>query len=390
MRVGAGLLINLFLSVAGGTAVAAESAKSQPPLPEVKVEVVKALDVPIRLEYPGRTAGYREVEVRAQVSGILQQRTYQEGAPVKQGQVLFRLDSRQYQAALTRAQAALAQEQARLRQAERDLLRVRTLAAKGFASERELDNSISEFEQSRANLQAAEAEVKSRQIDLDFTTVVAPITGITSREARSEGSLIVAGDPQASLLTQLTQLDPIYVNFSLPQDSESARLRNDVANGKLANASKAELTVQVQFNDGSVYPLQGRVDFTDSLVDRATGSVSTRAVIPNPEQKLLPGQFVRVLVSGLLRLNAISVPERAVAQNAGGTYVYVIDEQGVVRQQQVTLGGTAGGRWIVESGLVSGERVVVEGGHKLQPDDRVHAATVEAMHGQGLIEEIRR
>ena len=148
--------------------------------------------------------------------------------------------------------------------------------------------------------------------------------------------------------------------------------------------------MQVQFNDGSVYPLQGRVDFTDSLVDRATGSVSTRAVIPNPEQKLLPGQFVRVLVSGLPRLNAISVPARAVAQNAAGTYVYVIDEQGVVRQQQVTLGGTAGGRWIVESGLVSGERVVVEGGHKLQPDDRVHAATVEAMHGKGLIEEIRR
>ncbi len=390
MRVGACLLLSVSLSLAGRTALAADPVKPQPPMPEVRVEVVKAQDIPIRLEYPGRTAGYREVEVRAQVSGILQQRTYQEGTPVKQGQVLFRLDSRQYQAALTRAQAALAQEQARLRQAERDLLRVRTLAAKGFASERELDNSISEFEQSRANLQAAEAEVKSRQIDLDFTTVVAPITGITSREARSEGSLIVAGDPQASLLTQLTQLDPIYVNFSLPQDFESARLRRDVANGKLAHANKDELIVDIQFNDGSMYPLQGRVDFTDSLVDRATGSVSTRAVIPNPDQKLLPGQFVRVQVSGLLRLNAISVPERAVAQNAAGTYVYVIDEQGVVRQQAVTLGGTAGGRWIVESGLNSGDRVVVEGGQKLHPDDRVHAATVEAMQGQGLIEEIRR
>lgn len=357
---------------------------------QVQVEVVEARDIPILLDYPGRTAGYREVEVRAQVSGILQERTYHEGGQVKKGQVLFRIDPRQYQAALARAKAAQAQEQARLRQADRDLKRVRTLAVKGFASDRELDNSISTFEQAKANLEAAEAEVQSRQIDLDYTTVKAPISGITSREARSEGSLVMAGDPTASLLTQLTQLDPIYVNFALPQDSEGARLRQDFANGKLAHADKDDLTVEVLFNDGTPYPLKGRVDFTDSLVDRATGSVSARAVIPNPQQKLLPGQFVRVRVSGMLRPNAITVPERAVAQDASGPYVYLVDEAGVAHRQAVKLGSTTAGRWLVLAGLKNGDRVVVEGGQKLDQDERVQAALVEKSQDHNLIEEIRR
>ena len=359
-------------------------------LPQVKVEEVRAVDIPVRLEYPGRTAGFREVEVRAQVSGILQERTYQEGGQVEKGQVLFRIDPRRYQAELTRAKAARAQEQARLRQAERDLKRVRTMAEKGFASERELDNSVSTFEQAKANLEAAQAEVQSRQIDLDYTTVRAPISGITSREARSEGSLVVAGDQQASLLTQLTQLDPIYVNFALPQDSEGARLRQDFASGKLGQVDKSDLSVELLFNDGAVYPLQGRVDFTDSLVDKATGSVSARVLFPNPDEKLLPGQFVRIRDSGMLRLNAISIPERAVAQQASGPYVYVVDAQGVAHKQPVQLGGTTGGRWLVESGLKTGDRVVVEGTQKLHPDDRVQAALVDSMQSQGLIEEVRR
>lgn len=359
-------------------------------LPQVKVEEVRAADIPVRLEYPGRTAGYREVEVRAQVSGILQERTYEEGAQVEKGQLLFRIDPRQYQAALARAKAALAQEQARLRQAERDLKRVRTLAERGFASDRELDNSISTFEQAKANLEAARAEVQSRQIDLDYTTVRAPITGITSREARSEGSLVVAGDQASSLLTQLTQLDPIYVNFALPQDSEGARLRKDFASGKLTGANRNDLSVEVLFNDGTLYPLKGEVNFTDSLVDRGTGSVSARVLLPNPQHKLLPGQFVRVRISGMLRLQAISIPERAVAQDSSGAYVYVVDAQGLVHRRPVTLGSTAGGRWLVESGLQSGDRVVVEGGQKLHDDERVQAALIDSMQGQGLIEEVRR
>lgn len=345
-------------------------AADTPPAPEVVVETVKVEALPLEFEYSARTAGFREVQVRAQVSGILQERTYLEGSQVKQGQVMFRIDSRIYQAALSRAKGALAQEQARYRQTERNLKRIRELQKKGFASESELDNAVSNFEQSKANIQAAQAEVLSKQIDLDYTTVKAPISGITSKETVSEGSLMVAGDPNASLLSNITQLDPIYVNFAAP-DSDVETVRSGLQSGSLVLPEDGKMSVQITLGDGSVYPLEGKVDFTDSLVDRGTGSVSTRAVAPNPEQKLLPGQFVRVQVKGLSLPNAMTLPERAIAQGPSGTFVYVVDEGGLARKRQVTTGHTAKGRWVIISGVSAGERVIVEGLPKVRPDSPV-------------------
>jgi membrane fusion protein (multidrug efflux system) len=355
----------LFASLAS-----ALQAADAPPAPEVLVETVKVEALPLEFEYSARTAGYREVQVRAQVSGILQERTYLEGSQVKQGQVMFRIDPRTYQAALSRAKGALAQEQARYRQTERDLKRIRELQKKGFASESELDNAISNFEQSKANIQAAEAEVQSKQIDLDYTTVKAPISGITSKETVSEGSLMVAGDPNASLLSNITQLDPIYVNFAAP-DSDVESVRSGLQAGSLVLPEDGKMSVRITLGDGSVYPLEGKVDFTDSLINRGTGTVSARAVVPNPEQKLLPGQFVRVRVLGLNIPNAMTLPERAVAQGPGGTFVYVVDEGGVARMRQVTTGHTAKGRWVIVSGISAGERVIVEGLPKVRPDNPV-------------------
>lgn len=352
-------------------------AADAPPAPEVVVETVKAESLPLELEYSARTAGFREVQVRAQVSGILQERTYLEGSQVKKGQVMFRIDSRTYQAALSRAKGALAQEQARYRQTERDLKRIRELQKKGFASESELDNAVSNFEQSKANIQAAEAEVQSKQIDLDYTTVKAPISGITSKETVSEGSLVVAGDPNASLLSNITQLDPIYVNFAAP-DSDVESVRSGLQNGSLVLPEDGKMSVQIKLGDGSVYPLEGKVDFTDSLVDRGTGTVSARAVVPNPDQKLLPGQFVRVQVKGLSIPNAMTLPERAIAQGPGGTFVYVVDEGGVARMRQVTTGHTAKGRWVIVSGISAGDRVIVEGLPKVRPDTPVKVAAPAA------------
>ncbi len=355
------LLFSGFLLVA--------QAADMPP-PEVVVERVQAAPLPLVFEYSARTAGFREVQVRAQVSGILQERTYLEGSQVKQGQVMFRIDSRTYEAALARAKGALAQEQARYRQTERDLKRIRELQKKGFASESELDNAISNFEQSKANIQAAEAEVQSKQIDLDYCTVKAPISGITSRETVSEGSLMVAGDPNASLLSNITQLDPLYVNFAAP-DSDVESVRAGLQSGDLVLPDDGKMHIAIQFGDGSSYPLEGTVDFTDSLVDRNTGTVSVRAVVPNPEQKLLPGQFVRVQVKGVTRSNAITLPERAVAQGPGGTFVYVVDGEGIARMRQVSTGHTANGRWVIESGIGAGDKVVVEGLAKVRPDTPV-------------------
>ncbi len=366
-------LLRLFPAACGallfsGFLLVARAADMPPP--EVVVESVQAAPLPLVFEYSARTAGFREVQVRAQVSGILQERTYLEGSQVKQGQVMFRIDPRTYQAALARAKGALAQEQARYRQTERDLKRIRELQKKGFASESELDNAISNFEQSKANIQAAEAEVQSKQIDLDYCTVKAPISGITSRETVSEGSLMVAGDPNASLLSNITQLDPLYVNFAAP-DSDVESVRAGLQSGDLVLPDDGKMHIAIQFGDGSSYPLEGTVDFTDSLVDRNTGTVSVRAVVPNPEQKLLPGQFVRVQVKGVTRSNAITLPERAVAQGPGGTFVYVVDGEGIARMRQVSTGHTANGRWVIESGIGAGDKVVVEGLAKVRPDTAV-------------------
>lgn len=361
----------------GQYALAAEAPVAAPPAPEVTVETVSVAPFPLELEYAGRTAGYREVEVRAQVSGILQQRTYDEGSRVKQGQILFRIDPRSYQAALGQAKGALAQAEARYRQTGRDLKRIRELEKKGYASESELDNAISNFEQSKANVEAAKAEVQAKQIDLDYTTVEAPISGMTSKETRSEGSLVAANDPNTSLLTQLTQLDPLYVNFAYP-DTEAERLRDGVQSGELVLPADGKLFAVLKFGDGSAYPLEGRVDFTDSFVNTGTGTVSARAVVPNPEQKLLPGQFVRVLIKGISRPNAVTVPERALAQGPRGTFVYVVDDQGMARVRQVATGQTSGGRWVIESGVAAGDRVIVEGLPKVRPDQPVKAVEASA------------
>ena len=355
---------------------AADPAAQMPP-PEVLVEAAKVESLPLQFEYPARTAGYREVQVRAQVSGILQERTYQEGSQVKQGQILFRIDPRPYQAALSRAKGSLAQEQARYRQTERDLKRIRELQKKGFASESELDNAVSNFEQSKANIEAARAEVQAKQIDLDYTTVKAPISGITSKETVSEGSLMVAGDPNASLLTQITQLDPIYVNFAAP-DREVSSVRSGLQSGSLVRDGGQQMSVEIKFGDGSSYPLEGKVDFTDSLIDRATGTVSARAVVPNPDQALMPGQFVRVVVKGISKPNAVTVPERAISQGPNGTFVYVVDEQGLARIRPVTTAHTAAGRWVVDSGIAAGDRVIVEGLPKVRPNAPVKVAEAPA------------
>ena len=352
-------------------------ANDAPPAPGVTVETVSVATLPVVMEYPARTAGYREVQVRAQVSGILQERAYEEGSRVAKDQVLFRIDPRTYQAALARAKGALAQEQARYRQTERDLGRIRELQKKGFASGSELDNAISNFEQSKANIEAARAEVQARQIELDYTTVKAPISGITRRETVSEGSLIVAGDPNASLLTQITQLDPIYVNFA-SADAEVEHLRTELTNGTLVLPEDGKLQIEVVMADGSVYAEAGELNFTDSLVDPVTGTVSARGVIPNAEGKIMPGQFVRVRVKGLKRPDAITVPERAVAQGPQGTFVYVVDEQNTARVRPIKTGDTRDGRWLVLSGLKSGEKVIVDGVAKVRPDTPVNPQPAKA------------
>ncbi|MNM99772.1 Efflux pump periplasmic linker BepD precursor [compost metagenome] len=320
------------------------------------------------------------MEVRAQVSGILQKRFYEEGRPVKQGQQLFLIDQRPYQAALAQAKGSLAQTQARYRQTDRDLRRIRELQKKGFASESELDRYISAFEQAKADVQAAKANVDSKQIDLNYTTVIAPISGVASKETRSEGSLVVASDPNSSLLTKLTQLDPVYVNFAVP-DTDVRQLNDGVKSGRLQLPADGKLNTEIRFGDGTQYPIDGVVDFTDSFVNTGTGTVNARAVVPNPDQQLIPGQFVRVTVKGLTRKDGITIPERALAQGPRGTFVYVVDKDGFARVRQVVAPLTVSGRWVIDSGVDAGDRVIVDGLPKVRPDQPVKIVETPAQAG---------
>jgi membrane fusion protein (multidrug efflux system) len=347
-------------------ALAADPAPAPPP-PAVSIEQVTVATQPLVLEYPALTAGYRQVQVRAQVNGILQERSYVEGSKVKKGQVLFVIDPKPYAAALARAKGAQAQTQARLWQTQRELKRIAELQKRGFASERELDTATSNYEQSKANLESAVADVQARQIDLDYTTVEAPISGASSQETVSEGSLMVASDPNASLLTSITQLDPLYVNFSYP-DADAERFRRDVKAGYMQLPDDKKFVAELKMGDGSLYPLKGEVNFIDSLINSGTGSVSARVVIANPDLKLFPGQFVRVLINGLSIANAISIPQRAITQTAGGTAVFVVDAKNIAHVRPVVLGSTVGERWIIKSGLQAGDRVIVEGLLKVRPD----------------------
>lgn len=336
----------------------------------VTVETVKSGPMPLNLEYSGCAAGYREVQVRAQVSGILQKRSYEEGRPVKQGQVMFQIDPRPYQAALGQAKGALAQAQARYRQTERDLKRIRELQVKGFASAMELDRYVSSFEQAKADVEASRANVQAKQIDLDYTTVKAPISGMASKQTVSEGSLVTANDPNSSLLTELTQLDPIYINFAYA-DSEAARLRDGVQSGRLILPERGKLKAQIFFGDGTRYASDGVVDFTDSFVNTGTGTINARATVNNPESSLIPGQFVRVVVTGIMRKSAVTVPERALAQGPAGTFVYVVDDKSIAHMRQVAVAQMVDGRWVLDSGVNDGDRVIVDGLSKVRPEQPV-------------------
>ncbi len=331
----------------------------QMPPAAVTVEEINPADIPLTYEYSGRVAGSREVEIRARVSGILQKRSYAEGQAVKQGDVLFRIDPAPFEAELAEARATLTQS-------EKDWGRAEGLYKEKALSAREHDQAQGAYEQAKARLRTA-------QINLGYTTVTAPIAGVTSREGISEGSLVTA---DSTLLTRISQLDPIYIYFAIP-DAEALWQRNEVANGNVILPEDKTLLAEIHLGDGIVYKDKAKVNFTDSIIDPQTGTVSSRAVVENPDGSLLPGQFVRVVVEGMSKVNAIAVADKAIMQGPMGTFVYVVTPEGKAGIAPVKLGPLNNGKRLIESGLKKGDRVVVEGMIKVVPDAPVVAQTVE-------------
>ncbi len=368
LSIGAALLAAaMALSACDGSPKQATAQQPAPPPPEVAAVTVQARDVPLSLEYAGRVTGSREVEVRARVNGILLERTYVEGARVKQGDVLFRIDPEPYQVKLTRAEAQLRQEEARLMQAERNWKRIEPLFRSETASGRDRDEALSALDLARASVAVAQAEVKAARIDLDYTQVVAPVSGITARETMSEGSLVGTGSADG-LLTHITQLDPVYVNFAVP-DAEATTYRESVEHGAVTIPADGKLPVRVRTAAGTLTEASGELNYTDSTVDPRTGTIQARAVIPNPDGRLLPGQFVRAVVQGMTLKNAITVPQKAVMQGPQGPFVYVVAAEGETQAQMrpVKLGRAVDDAFVISEGLKSAERVVTEGVIKVRP-----------------------
>ncbi len=354
---------------------ACDSGTAQPPAPpppNVAVSEIQARPVPLRFDYAGRVAAFREVEVRARVSGILQEKAFIEGATVKAGDVLFRIDPAPYEAELARAKAQLQEAQAQLSRTERDAERATTLFQRQYGSEKARDDAVAAHELAKAAVAGAAAQVRTAEINLGYTTITAPISGVTSYRLLPEGSLVGTG-ANDSLLTRISQLDPVYVHFSFT-DEEATEIRRLLASGEGQGPEDGKLRARIGFGDGKTYDHTGHVDFTDSSVDLQTGTVRARAVVPNPDSRLRPGQFVRISVEGITRNDTIVVPQAAVMQGPQGQFVYAIDQDNKASMRPVTIGREVASGWIVEKGLQAGDRIVTEGVIKVKPGAPVTVA----------------
>ena len=340
------------------------------PPAEVGVMTVTPQSLPVTFEYVGQTAGSREVEVRARVTGILLKRNFKEGEAVRKGQSLYSIDPASFQAVVARGDADVAAAVARAEQARRNAARFKPLYAEKAVSQKELDDAVSAEAIAEADVKAARARLQEARLNLEYTRVDAPASGIAGKSQHSEGSLV--SGPQV-LLTSITQVDPIWVNFGIP-DNDQARLRKEVAAGRLALPKNGSVEVAVQLNDGTEYPRTGRLNFSDVRISPNTGTQEARAELPNPEGILRPGQFVRVLLKGATRPNAVKVPQRAVLEGPQGKFVYVVNEKSQAEARPVDAGEWAGDAWIITSGLKAGERVILDGVMKLGPGAPVKVA----------------
>ncbi len=341
----------------------AGSAPPAPSLPQVEFVAATRQTVPDEPEFIGQAEASRPVEIRSQVTGILKQVLFTEGREVKAGDKLYQIDPVPFEAAYQSAKARIAEAEARVVQARQNLARVKPLLAEQAVSQKDVDDAIAEDLQAKAALQGAKAEMIRAKFDLDNTLIVAPIDGLIERSRYYEGRLVSA---QTDLLTMIHQIDPMYVVVSVPE-SFLLRRRQDVIAAGLKDPGTVELKGTVIFADGSVYPHEGVLDFADVGLRSETGSRQARFVVPNPNRMLLPGQFVRVRFKGTVKENVILVPQRAVQQSPQGAVVFVAGEGDKVEIRPVKVSTWREREWIIESGVEPGERIIVEGFHKLAP-----------------------
>lgn len=341
----------------------------------VPVVEVKTEQLELTYEYPAQIAGLREVEIRARVAGIIERRLFEEGGRVKKGQSLYSLDNAPYQTALARALADENAAKVRAAQAERDYKRVMPLADSKAVSQSELDGAQSAFEVAKADLQVASTAVRTARLNLDYARVESPVNGFASRSLYSEGSFVSG---PSELLTTVTQIDQVYVNFGIPE-KDHEQLRKGVASGAVSIPG-GDLVVEVLGADGQPMGFKAKLGFQDVRVNPATGTVDARAVLANDKEVLSPGQFVRVRVSGAVQKDAVLLPQRAVLENpeGGGKVVMTVSPENTVAPRPVQVAQWKGDQWVITEGLVAGDKVITDGFMKAPPGTPVQAVIAGA------------
>jgi membrane fusion protein (multidrug efflux system) len=347
------IFLPVLLAACGqGDARQQEKKKAEAPAVPVSAIEVARREVPVTFEAVARTEGSREVQVRARVAGIVERQLYSEGDAVKEGAPLFRIERAPFEIELAQARGVLAQETARRDLARQELERLKGLADRRAISQKEFDQAASNAQQSAASVEIARARLRQAELNLSYTTVKAPIGGITGRALQSVGSL-VSPNAESALLTTITRADPIWVRFAV-SEAEYSRMRGSES-----------ISVTVEAGAGKPYPHAGRLNFAGSSVDPATGTVQMRAELPNPEHALLPGQYLRVRVQAGTQ-QAFVVPQTAVAQNESGRFVWVAAD-GKAQPRPIRAGSWIGADWVVLEGLKSGDKVIVDNLVRLRP-----------------------
>jgi len=347
-----------------------------PPVPEVEVITVTSQKIPDETDFIGQAEAFRPVEIRPQVSGIIKKISFTEGRNVKAGDKLYLIDPVPFRAVYLSSKARVDQAKARLTQAKQDLARVRPLLAQQAVSKKNVDDAQAEVLSSQAALEAAQNDVVKAKFDLDNTEIIAPVNGRISRSQFYEGRLVSA---QTTLLTTIDQLDPMYVNVSVPE-SYILRRRRELAEQKVHRPDIFQLRGVITFSDGSIYPHEGMLDFADVAIRPETGTLQGRFTFPNPEgnaspgnTSFFPGQFVKIRLKGFTRTAAILIPQRAVQQGPTGSFVYIVDNQNKIQLRTIHASVWRGKEWLIESGLHTGERVVVGGFFRILPGIEVNA-----------------
>ena len=362
------LLITLALTAAcdrGNTPQAEKAA------PQVTVITVKPQSVVIKTLLPGRTAPTLIAEVRPQVTGIVESRTFNEGAEVKAGSTLYKLNPATYQTTYESARAAVAKAEAGVQTARRNVARNKELVDIKFVSQQAYDDALTTLQQNEADLAAAKAAAEAARINLAYTKVVAPISGRVGKSSVTAGALVTAN--QAAPLVTIQQMNPMYVDVT-QSSTEVLRLRRAMASGELKRARTDAARVTLLLDDGAPYPQEGTLQFSDVTVDASTGAITLRALFPNPENVLLPNMYVQAVIEEGVRENAILVPQQAVTRDAKGQAIaMVVGSDNKVEQRPLKTARTLGSDWLLDSGLQAGDRVIVEGLQRATPGTVVQA-----------------